>query len=63
MKQFIIKDIQNNLYFAEIDNSFDLDIKEARFYPTKEDAESFIPIIERYSNFDRILEVKEVFKI
>lgn len=61
MKQYIIYDILNNMYFWEFrgEQGFDLDINEATKYSLKEQAEE---MIQGYSNsFERVLEIKEVY--
>lgn len=61
MKQYIIYDILNNVYFWEFrgEQGFDLDITEATKYSLKEQAEEMIKSYR--SAFERLLEVKEVY--
>lgn len=65
MKKFIIKDILNNMYFWEyrIEEGFDLDIREATKYNSREDAEKMFDTIKSISNYERFLEVKEIYVI
>lgn len=63
MKQFILKDILNNMYYWQFraESGFDLDLKEATKYGTKEDAKKELEFIKAISDFDRIIEIKEVY--
>lgn len=60
MKQFIIYDILNNMYFWEFrgERGFDIDIHEATKFTSKEKAKN--TLTGYISEFERILEIKEV---
>lgn len=63
MKTYIIYDILNNMYFWEYrgERGFDLDIREAINFQIKEKAERELLSIK--DEFERVLEIKEVYKL
>ena len=65
MKQYIIKDILNNMYYWEFrgEAGFDLDIEEATKYASKYAVKTALNDVKITSKFKRILEVKKIYVI
>ena len=65
MKQFILYDILNNMYYWEYrgERGFDADVQEATKYASIKDVEKALYNAQKNSEYLRILEIKEVYFI